>query len=289
MNLLLIRVALTSSVLALAAPSSEGAVNVTRNGPVLTITGDNAPDQVIIEGNGHTAEVTVIANGFPHGTFVGVRDIRVKLKGGDDDLEINAIDIGGDLTVKLGSGDDALDIDPEGTVDHEVFIGGDVDVNMGGQAGDVCDFREQATFTVTIGGNLRIRKAADVAILGEGLNASSEEDDVHIGGDLRIESARTVDVNADLAAILLEDVDVGGETRISTGGTSETVRANDCHFAGRLRVELGAGNDTLDFGNGPAFFNEFNSKVVLDGGLGTDLLIASADNVFEVPPKIKSF
>ena len=225
MDSIFVRVALVSSVIAIALPSASGAVRVTQKGSLVTIVGDGASDSVIIAGNGHTAEIDVVANGFPHGPFVGVRDIRVKLKGGDDNVEINALDIGGDLTVRLGSGDDVLDLDPEGAADNDVFIGGNVDVNMGGQAGDVCDFREQATFTITIGGNVRIRESADVAILGEGVDAGLDEDDVHIGGDLVIESARMVDGNADLAAILLEDVDIGGDTRIARGGGVDAAQA----------------------------------------------------------------
>jgi hypothetical protein len=264
------------AVPALAALALAGvahaAVTIEQGKKGLVITGDGASDVVVVNGLGATGAVEVWVNAVLVDSFVGVGDIKVKMGGGDDFLDLAGIHIGGALIIDLGAGDDVLDLDdtPDiGTaLDHHVFIPGGIDVKMGGQAGDSVDW-DSAVAGVTIGGDVVLAQAADIDLKGSGGSDLAEPVDIHIGGKLKI--------SKHMGMIDLDDVNVGLVTIIELGSSADFVDVTDSRFAGSVSISLGSGDDRLDLGTGT---NEFNGPFTAQGGKDNDEFDFDPANVF---------
>ncbi len=272
----------------LPAASAAGA-SVKLNGSTLIVTGDSGDDSVVIDGKESFSKLTVSVNAVPFGDFGGVRDIRVKTKGGNDGVVVSALEIGGNLSISTGTGTDTVEIDPFNGVTMEVFIGGDVALDLGGQADDDVSIHEAIDLSVRIGGNLRIKGAGKVRIDGAGTGSDSDALDVRIGGDVLIDTKVAKDVGPAGFTLLLEEVDVGGSFRFRSGNGVDKVGLADSHFVGAVSIKLRGGDDTLGVGASPVLANEFHAKISLNGGAGTDELDIDPANVFAVPPAVKSF
>src|SRR5262245_31074437 len=88
------------------------AVNVTQNGAKLTITGDDLVNGVTLSNDSGGIHVYIDEDG--DGTldfdyiYYGVENIKINLKGGDDEVFIFGITIEQSLTIDTGAGDDLV-------------------------------------------------------------------------------------------------------------------------------------------------------------------------------------
>ena len=111
----------------------------------------------VSEGTGTTGQVDVYVEGVYVDTFSAVQSITANTKNGDDQVNLSAIDIFGDVRLKTGKGADKFDLDTtSGTFDGPVTIGGNVTAIMGQDAGDYVewDCNDGANEGITIGGDV---------------------------------------------------------------------------------------------------------------------------------------
>lgn len=119
-------------------------------------------------------------------------------------------------------------------------------------------------------------------------------------------------------SVTLDQVQMHGPVMLSLGAGDDSVRINDATFDSRLSIDMGAGADTvsiedIDFFNGMTSFMKdvkinlgagndtlnlavsevaqatFHSAISLDGGTGTNLLQTGPNIAYTVPAKIKNF
>lgn len=288
------------------------AVNVTRSGHTLQITGDDEANFVEVNGNGEGV-LDVYVNEEHVGTFEGIKNIKASLGDGSDQLHLSAIQISGNVTVDMGKGNDYFDLDTDyfvggeggGFGDGDVHIGGNVKVTMGGNHGDevVIDANngeiQEGTRLFHIGKNLTIDGASYVSIQGhpnggfesDGSN-SPEDGDINIGRNLSITSRiKNTGEKGDIQSsaesggsyVFLSNLNVGGKVKVQTGNASDYVAMEDSNVTGRAIFQLGGGDDELVLGanGGGGEGNIFRSRVNAVGGSGFDLLITSdPSNVF---------
>lgn len=259
---------------------------------LLKITGDGDGDVVEVDGTGNFGEVDVWVNGSFEGTFAGVKTIKAAMKGGDDELHLSAIQIGGAVDVDMGAGDDLFDVDTlatggEGFFAGNVFIGGAVIAKLGNNTGDLVQWETDIGgegLGITIGNNVTLQGAADVNLDGEGGDSGVQNDDINIGGFLKISSNVANDIDGDGHTVHVDDVNVGGTTILALNGADDDVLIEDSNFARRVAASLGAGDDDLEVRN-----SSFAADVVANGGKGDDFLDASVGNDFAVEPVVNGF
>src|SRR5262245_24891798 len=259
---------------------------------LLKLTGDDAGDVVEVDGTGNFGEVTVWVNGSFEGTFAGVKTIKAALKGGDDELHLSAIQIGGAVDVNMGGGDDLFDVDTlatggEGSFAGSVFIGGAVICKMGNNDGDQVEWETDGGgegLGIIIGNNVTLQGAADVNLDGEGGDSGVQDDDINIGGFLKISSNVANDIDGDGQTVRIDDINVGGTTILALNGADDDVQVEDCSFARRVEASLGGGDDELE-----VLDSTFAADVVANGGNGDDSLDASVGNSFAVEPVVNGF
>ena len=279
-------VRLVVSALALAG-AAEAAVTPVQKGKKLVVKGSAGGDNIGVEGALALGEIVVRDNGFFVQSFVGVRDVVIETGDGDDTVRVSGLQIGGTLTAKLGEGADRFELDNELEIglDLAVIIGRDLDISMGADVGDLVEFDVQSQLAVRIAHDLTLSGAADVSLDGTGPSSGSSGDDICVGNRLRIEMATASDVNADGETMFLDDVNVGGITRLVAGGADEVVEISNCHFARSVEIRLGGGNDVLRFAD---VDSEFNSTVTIDGGAGEDSVAEVTDLLLAQFPKFKN-
>jgi hypothetical protein len=262
---------------------------------LLSIVGDSAGDVVEVDGTGAAGQVNVYVNGSYEGTFDGIKTIKANLKGGDDELHLSAIHIGGAVSVDMGGGEDLFDLDTQSVAGGEggqafsgnVFIGGSVICKMGGNAGDnvECDTAVGGEgLGITIGNNVTLAGTADAELDGAGTTYGAESEDIRIGGFLKVSLNGSGDADGDDTEVLLNNVNVGGTTILNGSAIRDRIVAIDSSFARRVAVTLGAGDDKLDLDAGAGSANLFSGPVVADFGAGTDTLDDQPGNIFLVPP-----
>lgn len=254
----------------------------------LTIAGDSTSEEVLLQSEGSAGQVGVFVTGQgPLGTYVGVRTLRINLGGGNDILTVAAINIGGDLSVNMGSGADEFTIINTGTIaEAPVFIGGSVIVNMGNNANDYFVIDSEGGLPINIGRDLRVSQVADVTIVG-GLGSSRiDAGDITIGGNLSIALSGLGDANGNGVEVLLDDVNVGGNTTLKGSAANDRMRFLDCAFSRRVAINLGSGNDRVSINEGPLHSSRFSEQFLLNGGTGTDTFERGADNFFATLPKL---
>jgi hypothetical protein len=269
------------------------AVNVLQNGGTLSIVGDNDGDDVRLQGTNVIGEVAVFVDDDFVGFFDGVRHIRARFGSGDNELSLDGVQIGGNLTANMGGGDDEVDVDNfivGGEGAFSSFFGRNVTLNLGGQSGDFVEFDTDGDVDddITIGRHLTIRGAADVELDGEGGESSLQSFDINIGGRLVIQSYVASDINDDGFTLRVDDCNIGGAVRVNLGNGEDLVDVSDSSFGGRVDINLGGGDDTLD-SDSDGDFSVFARKVNANGGTGFDTLITGFDNVFAVGPTFTNF
>lgn len=264
-----IQTLLTTVLSLVLADAAHAAVAVTQKGVRLKIQGDGQDDVVRVDGANAIGRVVVQVNGANPLSFVGVRDVVIALGAGNDELEISALQVGGDVVANLGAGEDSVIVDDTGNVDGPLIVGRDLTLTLGGQPGDVCAMTAAGDGPLLIGRRLFVRGAADLQVAGLGGSAAFDPHDVVVGGDLRIQSTEKSLDAAGVVQVVLADVDVGGKTRITLGASPNVVHFAHCRLARGLDARFGGGDDVLDFGN---VDTAIDATFKADGGAGNDVI-----------------
>lgn len=273
----------TLIVLVATAGTAQATVTVKQSGAKLTLIGDDAVDLVALGSGGSAGEIVVERNGAPLETFIGIRDIVVNTGGGNDSLDARGIHIGGSLKVKTGPGGDTIHLsDASSPTQRELFIGGNVTLDLGGQSNDRVDFESITGDGISIGGNVVIRRSEIVqAATGNGPHTMNA-DDLRIGGNLVIRAAKGIE-----HSITIDSTNVCGSTRIVMGSEFDSVTLLRSTFVGKVSVALGGADDALEFQIAPSHCR-FESAVVIDGGPGNDAA-TMIGGIFAQPIAFKQF
>ncbi|MBK6939671.1 MAG: hypothetical protein IPH13_05580 [Planctomycetes bacterium] len=281
--MLLTRIVVTS-ILAIALTASAHASAVAKkSGAKLSVIGDDGPNLISLTSDGSAGEVVVEINGAPLQSFIGVRDIVIATGGGDDSVDVRGIHIGGSLKVKTGSGGDSIRLsDVSSPTKRELFIGRNVDLDLGGQSNDRMDFESVTNAGISIGGNVTIRRSELVsAATGSGAH-TMDTADLRIGGDLVVRAAKGVE-----HSITIDSTSVCGATRILMGSEFDSVTLLRSTFVGNVTIALGGSGDAVEF-QSAASQCRFESAVVVDGGPGNDNATALG-GIFAQPITFKQF
>lgn len=267
-------------------------VNIVQRGGTLFLTGDNAGDDVRLEGTGAMGEMYVSVNGGAAVLHTGVRNINARFGSGDNDLNLDGVQIGGNLVANMGLGNDEVDIDNDSAMAGDafpVFIGGSVILNLGGQMEDFVEFDTDggAEDGITIGRHLIINGAADIDLDGDGGSSDSESDDINIGGNLLITSRTALDFDGDGFTVQLEDCNVGGAVIMNLGNDEDLVAIGHSSFGSNVSISLGGGDDTLDI-DSSGDSNLFARRLTVNGGLGLDTFDTDAGNVLVTPATLRN-
>lgn len=255
------------------------------NNGLLKITGDNAENNVHIDGLGEIGKVRVSVNGGAE-DFEGVTSVKANLKGGDDRLLIAALQINGNVTVALGDGADELDVDDDGVVNDTTAIGGFLKANFGADPGDFADFDG----AVVIQGDAVFTGVADVDFNGNGNNNNVQLDqDISFLSDLTIKFSGFGDENGDNLELDFDNVNVRGETLLDGSDNVERFEMTNSRFEGEFNANMDDGNDSVDIDNGAAAKNAFLNQANFRGGDDNDTLFKGLDNLFARPELIADF
>jgi hypothetical protein len=258
-------------------------VTVTQSGATLKIKGNAQNDEIALDGAGALGEVTVESGAFPVTLFIGVRNVQINSGDGDDVVNVSSVQIGGSLKVKMGKGSSLFRLDDVGpAIQAPVLIAGALDVRLGGQADDEVEFDVEADLGIVIGGNVTIRQAATVILDADGQNMTTEGPDIVIGGKLRILS-NTASPDIGLKFIL-DNVNVGGTTRLDLSVNGDRVDISACHFTRAVEAKLGADDDVVDFLGADS---KFAVGFALNGGAGVDTMTGAGSVIFTAAPKLK--
>jgi len=266
-------------------------VNFNPNNGLLRITGDNSNNIVEIDGLALN-DLELFVDGNLFNQFNNVQQIKVNLKGGDDQLHISAITFNGTTSVKFGQGADLLDIDDQinlgsgtdGRADFKAFK-----ADFGGDAGDLAQMDGGAFIT----GDFEINRVADVDFDGKGSSFNLEgSDDLFFAKNTLIRLSGLGDVDGDGFEVELDNVFGGGSRVFTILGSNSTDRVNFARnsFQGEFKIDLRNGDDLFRIDNGDSLKNQFaNNQPVFDGGTGNDTLLQGASNLFDLPPEVVGF
>lgn len=255
-------------------------VNFNPNSGVLKITGDNAANRIDLDYL-DIGDMEVFVDTELVGTFEGVVSIKAKLKGGDDRLLLNGIRTGS-LTANLGSGADELDIDSAVNLgtgpDSDVYFGGAVNVNLGGDLGDLLDFDDAIRFRE----DASFKGVSDLTMQGDGTSYGPNIDfDVYFDKNLTVTFGKSSDVNADSREINLASVVVKGVAKFTGTNAVERFESITSNFE-NFQMDLSGGNDFFDIIDNVSEQNRFGTSL-FNGGSGDDGM-TNANQIFETPP-----
>lgn len=256
------------------------AVTVTLSGGgVLKIKGNAAGDDVLVEGLGNSGNVSVRVNGNLVDNFDGVKNIKAALGDGNDSLELQAVEIPGNLTVNLGDGAD------EFIIEDDTEIAGFVKANLGGDTGDFVEWKRR----VEIGGNVTLNGVADLNLEGLGASSANDAEDIDIGGNLIIKLVNSGDVNGDNEELELSNVNVFGKTTLTGSNKTDRLDIFDSSFTGNFIANLGDGDDEIDVATEAVDKNEFLAAAIFNGGDGDDEAKFGDENDFAQPQVVNNF
>ncbi len=256
-------------------------VDFNPNSGLLKINGDNADNRIDID-NLDFGEMEVFADTELVGTFDNVKSIRVKLKGGDDRLLINSIRISGGLTANLGSGADEFDIDSfinfgTGT-NGAVYFGGPVNVNFGGDLGDLLDLDDAIRFV----GDASFKGVSDVIMQGDGTSyVPNLNNDIFFDQNLTITFGKPSDLSGDNREIYLESVVVEGTAKFTGTSAVERYVSITSNFE-NFQIDLSGENDVFFITTSTANQNRYGSAV-FNAGSGDDTMF-TLDQIFDSSP-----
>jgi hypothetical protein len=255
---------------------------------VLTVTGDNAANDVEITGN-LSNRVTVAGfnltkvngvapiNGKSVVTFTGITDVVVVSNDGNDRVVINgnpdAVRFR-DITVDTGAGDDTVEL-------RNVFATDDVNIATKNGKDRVTLIR------VTVGGAGIDSNQNDLNVNTARVSSGAADNDIVQFVEVKVRRDVSIQTGADVDTVLLQDprllipflasqakaIEIADDLTIDTGDADDRVTLNLVNVNDDISIELRDGNDTLRVIRTTA--NEFNA----DGGSGQDTLFP-LDNLF---------
>jgi hypothetical protein len=198
------------SITAVTADAVEG----------LTVLSGAAPGTVdVVPDTGTTV------NGQPATAhFPGVTSVRVSLRGGDDRIGVEELEIPGSLTVQSGDGANFVDI-------YRSRIAGNVTVTSGNNPTGAED-RIFIESYVWVGGKTAISHAG-------GPGRCEVFNQVEIGGGLAINGGSGDD------DVALKNVRLTGNARVNLGGGGNSARISDAFIAGSVAVTGAAEGDSV--------------------------------------------
>lgn len=247
----------------------------------LTLKGNGASDTVSVEGTGVIGDVHVYINGLYTDTFNGVDSIVANLKGGNDTLNLSSFVTNGDVTIKMGSGADIVDLDNVTDFspgpDVGLSIGGDLNVKMGKNPGDLIRFDVSPGDYIQVNGDTNLLGSADVNLDGDGGSSAVEAGDIHLQGNLKIDFSPWGDVDGDTNNLRMDDVNISGLTSIICSVADDRIVIGDSSFGGPTTVQLSFGTNLFD-ADVAGDANDFGGLLTLRGVFGIDTYDASAAN-----------
>lgn len=251
-------------------------VKVTGSGSVV-LMGDNAGNQVMVGTNSdgdllvtglsgtniHLNGTTEISQTISLATRGQLgRDLIVRLRGGDDELIVENLYVGGIVNVNLSSGSDRMAASFLEANDFKLVGGAGTDeidlsfLDIQNEAminlGSVAEGADRLDATLSTFGSVTVRGGrgdTDVYFVSSTIEGSTSVSTG--GGDDHVEF---LDASAE-------------GVRVSTSGGNDVVVVGLSDFNQRLDVILGGGDDSASF-TGPASAN----SAVLNGGSGDDAL-----------------
>jgi hypothetical protein len=312
--------ALEGRLLLAAAPLNN--VNIRVDGTTLMITGDNYANQIALTQSGGVFQVEALdgthLNGNPIAGGVynvpngrkGIKDVKIDLKGGDDQLTIGTHDttpttwpafttqIWGNLEINMGAGNDSLGIASTQVVGNaKINTGAGVDVvgivfcefgkNLEVTMGNQGEALGIAGSSVRKEATLKTGSGADGVFLF-GLSCDTLKVDTGAGDDLF--AAPLIDteippgtLTADEIAVIVNHPGIASvkarEAVFEAGAGADEFFLSDLNISRELVVKMGAGNDTLTIdNNGPTTGNAYG-KAELDGGSGINTLSILGTNL----------
>lgn len=258
------------------------------NSGLLKITGDNAANNVAVEGlAGNDGHVEVFVDTVSVGEFENVVSIKANLKGGDDQLFFAAFQIAGNVTVNMGNGGDELDIDDTAsTITEQVLISGSLNVKFGGDPGDNADFDD----AIKIDKDLTITGVADVDFDGDGTTFEIQSnDDIYILGNLNIQFSGRGDADGDNLELDFDNVAVLGDVSLVGTNSVERFKFTQSFFLSGFTADMNDGNDSINMNNGAALKNLFGGPTIFNGGDDFDNFFMGINNIFVQPAQINDF
>ncbi|MBK6939667.1 MAG: hypothetical protein IPH13_05560 [Planctomycetes bacterium] len=279
MNRPLIRSLFATLMALVLADAARCELVATQKGSKLKIKGAPESDSIQLDGTGSIGRVLVSQAGVNPQAFLGVFDIEISTGTGNDQVFVNGIEIGGSLVVNTGDGVDQVDIDNtrlDGLA-FPVMIGKNVTLRLGGYVGEQVDVDTEDEAGFLIGGNTTIEGASDIDLNGDGTDPNYVVGDILLCGDLRIKVDEALDQNGDAHSIDLDNVVVGGATRLKLSNRNDAtgndfVRIKRSSFVRNFEANLRAGNDELHF---DALPSKFGADFVVCGGAGENVVLGA--------------
>src|SRR5918995_115672 len=271
-----IRTATTVAALLAAAalagpPTVSAATTPTVNGTTLTLTGDDAPDRVVIGEAGGNLTMTVNGVDTPLGAVLpadNTIDLVSNSGGGDDELTITTANLKS-VTADGGAGDDIL----TGNNDADTLSGGDGDDRViGARGGDTAN-----------GGN-----GSDVLVWNNGdgsdvMNGDGNTDEIEVNGAVTQGDSFTVKPNpADPARTRFDrinlvpfNLNIDAERITVNGLGGDDIVAGDPGLAPLIAMTAngGTGADTITGGDGADLITGGDDNDALSGGAGNDRIV----------------
>jgi len=261
-------------------------VNFNPNNGLLKITGDNDSNRVDVEGLGTPGNVEVFVDGNSVGQFTGLKNIKANLKGGNDLLVLEALQIDGSVTAKFGAGADELDMDNAATtVTEKIDIDGFLKADMGNDPGDFVEMDDQIDILLDV----TLLGVADVDFDGNGTTRNYETGDITFFSDLTIKFSGFGDTNGDGLEFDCDNLNVSGLTLLDGSNNSENIELTDCRFQRDFTADLNGGDDFINMNNGAADSSRFIGVAIFNGGAGNDTFLLGNDNSFLVPETVLNF
>jgi hypothetical protein len=226
--------------------------------------------------------------------------------GFDSIVVSGGLTVGGNVTIAPGNGENAFFPTPPGNLENT--IGGSL-IYSGGVHGDYVYLDGTTT-----GRNVSV--ALGESDVDGQFCVAGQNEAATVHGSLKITGSGKAD------GITLRSLHVGNALTVLAGGGTDVLDINDTQVAGTTRFDLGAGTDLLQIettgfpthpdpamfggvvtvkaGDGDDTLNlssdadagthvHFGSKLVLQGGTGTDTVLNTIFNVFEVSGNASDF
>jgi len=229
----------------------DGDVTVTLAGHTLKITGDGL-DNVIAVNNVDPDEFEVVGldgtavNGGGSLTQGDAwKGVKIDLKGGNNRVYFNGVEVNGNVSIKTGSGDDFVDVDP-GLLRGNLTI----DTGSGYDRVDVESDEEDAT----IEGNLSIKSSSKA---GPGLLGARAGEEITLDG-----GSQETEIN-------VYEVLVLGKLDIKGGAGHDGVYVDDCTIIGVTHINTCGEDDYVELGSELESGNVFVAAVFVNMGNGS--------------------
>ena len=225
----------------------------------MSIVADDNPNSIqITPGIGTGAFVVTgldgtAVNGAPSAAVTDVRKVTVDMKGGQDRVELLAVEVEETVVAKLGTETDAF-LMQGGRVRGKLEV-------KGGKDGD----------DVTVRGDARV--GGKLVITTGKKNDTITVNNASVGGGLRISSG----AGNDSITVLFSTFDENEEAVIESGDGADRVELNGADFEDDFELALGNGDDAALVQD-----CDFDGEIFADGDDGDDELALHGDNSFNL-------